>query len=359
MVISIPTRHKAALLRELGKPLAIEEVPTPTPSDYGVLLKVIAAGICHSDIHIWAGDYRPIGVPKHLPWILSHEVAGIVVAKGDKVPEAVRVGSKALVYAWQFAEEDERTLGGYTQLARKRARLSIDVPGGLQEYIHVPHYRFVVDIDGLDDPQAAAPLACAGLTTYNAVKKIKPHVGPGDYVLIVGLGGLGAYAVQWVRALLPYVNLVVADIREEAIEFASKLAKVDAAVNPSKEDPVRALSEITRGEGVKAVLDIVGLPQTIGTYTKAVATLGVYVMVGLMGYEAPIPVHHIIRNEIRIFGCYTGSLSDQHEVVECARRGLIDYRGTVGRKYRFEEVNDAIKAVAKGEQLGRVVVVFS
>lgn len=357
--MEIPKTHKAALLREFGKPLSIEDIPTPTPNDYGVLLKVIAAGICHSDIHLWAGDYRPVGIPKYLPWMLSHEVVGTVVAKGDKVPESIRVGSKMLVYAWQFAEEDERTLSGYTQLARKRARLTIDVPnGGLQEYIHVPHYRFVLSIDELDDAQAAAPLACAGLTTYNAVKKIKQYVGPDDYVLVVGLGGLGSYAVQWVKTLIPYANLVVADIRDEAIEFVSKFAKVDAAINPTKEDPVKALSEITRGEGVRAVLDIVGSPKTIGTYIKTVATLGTYVIVGLMGYEALIPVHHIVRNEIKIFGNYTGSLSDQREVLEFARKGLINYKDVVSRRYRFEEVNEAIKAAAEGKHLGRVVVIF-
>ncbi|MDT7889993.1 MAG: zinc-binding dehydrogenase [Desulfurococcales archaeon] len=355
----IPTKHRAALLREFGKPLSIEYIDTPIPSDYGVLLKVISAGICHSDIHLWAGDYRPIGIPKSLPWMLSHEIVGIVVGKGDKVPESIGIGSKMLVYAWQYAEEDKYTLSGYTQLAKKRARLTIDVPnGGLQEYIYVQHYRFTLNIDDLSDPQAASPLACAGLTTYNAVKKARQYIDPDDYVLVVGLGGLGSYAVQWVRRLMPYTNLIVADVREEAIDFASKLAKIDAAINPSKEDPVKALFEITRGEGVKAVLDIVGLPQTINTYIKAVAKLGIYVIIGLMGYEAPIPVHHIVRNEVKIVGNYTGSLRDQLEVLELARRGLINYRDVISKRYRFEEVNEAIGAVASGKHLGRVIVIF-
>lgn len=357
--MNIPTKHRAALLREFGKPLSIEYVDTPIPSDYGVLLKVISAGICHSDIHIWAGDYRPVGIPKSLPWILSHEVVGIVVGKGDKVPESIRIGSKMLVYAWQFAEEDKYTLSGYTQLAKKRARLTVDVlNGGLQEYIYVQHYRFTLSIDDLDDPQAAAPLACAGLTTYNAVKKVRQYVDPDDYVLVVGLGGLGSYAVQWVRRLIPYVNLIAADVRDEAIEFASKLVKIDTVINPAKEDPVKALSEITRGEGVKAVLDIVGSSQTINTYIKTVTRLGVYVIIGLMGYEASIPVHHIVRNEVKILGNYTGSLREQLEVLELARRGIINYRDVISKRYRFEEVNEAIRAVADNKHLGRVIVLF-
>ncbi|PWV36845.1 MAG: hypothetical protein DJ555_05140 [Desulfurococcaceae archaeon] len=359
-IIIIPTRHRAALIRDFGKPLTIEEVPTPAPKDAEVLVKVISAGICHSDIHLWAGDYRPVGVPKTLPWILSHEITGVVVAKGDKVPETIKVGDRVLVYPWGFAEEDERTLSGYTQLARKRARLSIDIPGGLQEYLLVQHYRYIVNIDGLEDPQAVAPLACAGLTTYNAVKKIKPYVGPDEHVLVVGLGGLGTYAVQWIRALLPHANLLVADIRDEAIEFVSKLVKIDAAVNPVKEDPVKTITEITKGEGVKAVIDLVGLSQTIGTYLKTLTTLGVYAMVGLMSYEASIPVPHVIRNEIKIFGVYTGSLGDQHEVIKHARKGSINYVKAISKRFRFEEkeVNEAIKSVAEAKHLGRVIVVL-
>lgn len=353
-----PRFHRAALFREFGAPMSIESVESPRPGYYGVLVRVTSAGICHSDLHIWAGDFRHVGIPRQLPWIVGHEIVGVVAAKGEGVPDSVRIGSKVLVYAWQYAEEDDRTLKGHTQLARRRARLSIDVPGGLQEYVLVPHYRFVLEVGGLEDAEAAAPLACAGLTTYRAVKKLRSRVGPGDYVLVVGLGGLGSYAVQWVRALMPYARLVVADLREEAIEFASKLAKPEAVVNPSREDPLKALGEITRGEGVKAVIDLVGSERTISTYIRSVAVLGSYAMVGLMGQEARIPVHHVVRGEIEIFGTYTGSMEDQVEVLELARRGLVNYRGVVSARYRFEEVNEAFKAVAENKHVGRVLAML-
>ncbi|MEM1802862.1 MAG: zinc-binding dehydrogenase, partial [Sulfolobales archaeon] len=167
------------------------------------------------------------------------------------------------------------------------------------------HYKFLVDVEGLADIPALAPLACAGLTTYRAIKKLASYVGPEDYVVVVGLGGLGSYAVQWVRTLIPYTNLVGVDTRDEAIEFASKLAKVDYVVNPSKVNPVDEVMRITKNRGVKAVVDLVASPKVVATYINVLDTRGVYVLVGHMGEEGiTVPRPRIIRNELVIMGSY-------------------------------------------------------
>ncbi|MCS7108431.1 MAG: zinc-binding dehydrogenase [Sulfolobales archaeon] len=353
-----PKSHMAVLLKDFYKPLVIEHIPTIEPKGESVLVKTIATGICHSDIHAWRGDYRPAGLPKKLPIVLSHEIVGTVVACGDGVPKPL-LNRKVLVYPWQYEEEDEFTLAGLTQLGRKRRRLGLDVDGGLQEYVYVGHYRFLVDVEGLDDVPALAPLACAGLTTYRAIKKLINYVGPDDYVAIVGLGGLGSYAVQWVKTVLPYVNMIGVDVREEAIEFASKLARIDCIVNPSKVNPIDEVLRLTKGRGVRAVVDLVASPKVVATYINVLDTKGVYVLVGHMGEEGvTIPRPRVIRNELTIVGSYTGSLSEQHEVVNLARRGKINYSAVVTARYRLDEVNEAFKSIEEGRTLGRQVVVM-
>lgn len=357
--MSLPAKYKAALIREFGKPFSVEELPTPTPKGEEVLIKVAGAGICHTDVHVWKGDWKDVGIPPKLPFIVSHEITGTVVAKGEKVPDTIKIGQKVLVYAWGYLEEDEYTIRGYTQLAKKPFHLGVVAEGGLREYFLAPSYRFVVDAEGLEDLPAAAPLACAGLTTYRAVKRIKPYLDPGDYVLIVGLGGLGSYASQWVRALAPHVSLIGVDIREEALEFASKITKFDALINASKEDPVKAVREITKGKGVKAVLDIVATGKTIPLYLYTLSKTGMYVLVGMMGVDAHIPaLLPILVNEWSIVGTVVGTLAEQYEVIEAARRGLINYRAVVTRRLKLEEATEGFEALEKGKVLGRQVVVF-
>lgn len=350
--------HRAVLLKDFYKPLAIEEVPTQEPRGEAVLVKTIAAGICHSDVHAWRGDYRPAGLPKKIPIVLSHEVVGTVVACGEEGPKHL-LGKNVLIYPWQYEEEDELTMAGLTQLARKRLRLGLDVDGGLQEYVHVKHHRFLVGIEGLADLPALAPLACAGLTTYRAVKKLAGHVGPDDYVAVVGLGGLGSYAVQWVKILIPYANLVCVDVRDEAIEFVSKLVSIDHAINPSRVNPADEVMRLTRGRGLKAVVDLVASPKVVATYISILDTRGIYVLVGHMGDEGiTVPRPRIIRNELAIVGSYTGTLAELHEVVNLARTGRLNYSAVVTARYRLEEVNEAFRALEEGRALGRQVVVI-
>jgi len=359
MSVSIPPKHRAALMKEFGKPFSIEELPTPTPKGEEVLIKVAGAGICHSDIHVWKGDWKDVGIPPKLPFILSHEITGTVVAKGEKVPESVKIGQKVLVYAWENSEEDEYTIRGHTQLANKPSHLAVETDGGLREYFLIPHYKFAINAEGLEDLPAAAPLACAGLTTYSAVKKVKPHLEPGDHVLIVGLGGLGSYATQWIKALVPYANLIGVDVKEDAIEFAAKLSKIDNVINASKEDPLKAVREITKGKGVKVVIDLVGSGKTLPVYLYTMSKLGIYVLVGLMGADAHIPrLLPIPSYEWTITGSFVGTLAEQYEVVEAVKKGLINYKAPVTKRLKLEEASEGFEALEKGKVIGRQVVVF-
>ncbi|MEM0027441.1 MAG: alcohol dehydrogenase catalytic domain-containing protein [Ignisphaera sp.] len=352
-------RHKVAIVKEFGKPLVIEEVPTPEPKDRQVLVKVISAGICHTDVHIWKGDWASGGLPPKLPFVISHEIVGEVVAKGDRVPDNVKIGEKVLVYAWGWAEEDEWVIKGLTHLNDRPLHLGVTAEGGLREYFLVQDYRFLVDVEGLEDLPTAAPLACAGLTTYRATKKILPFLDPDDYVLVVGLGGLGSYQVQWLRALARHVNVIGADVKDEAISFVDKISKLDFAVNASKTDPVKAIMEATKGKGVKAVVDLVANAKTIGTYLNVLAKTGIYMLVGMMGVEATIgPLVPFIASEKAIMSSVVGTLRDQIEVIRAARKGLVNYSAVVTRRLKLEEATEALEALEKGKVIGRQIVVF-
>lgn len=346
------------MVKEFGKPLVIEEVPTPEPKDRQVLIKVLGAGICHSDVHVWRGDWKTEGIPPKLPIVLSHEIVGTVVARGDKVPEEIKEGRSYLVYAWQYAKEDEYVLRGLTHLSSYPVYLAVTVDGGMQEYFLVSDYRFLVDVEGLEDLPAAAPLGCAGLTTYRAVKKALPYLEPGDYAAVVGLGGLGSYAVQWLRALAPYVSVIGVDVRDEPIEFVSKITKLDATVNASKVDPAKAIGEITKGRGLKAVINLVGKDPTVVLYSRLLARTGVHVLVGLMALEVKVPVLPIVVGELSIVGSVVGTITDQMEVVSAARRGMVNYRDAVSRRLKLEEATEGLEALEKAQALGRLVVVF-
>jgi len=357
--MSLDRRHKAALIREYGKPLVIEEIPTPKPQGNQVLIRVLAAGICHTDVHVWRGDWATIGIPPKLPFIISHEIVGEIVARGENVPDTWREGRKVLVYAWQWSGEDEFIARGLTQLSDNPRHLAIHIDGGLQEYFLVEHYRFLVDVEGIDDVVATAPLACAGLTTFRATRRILPYLDIDDYVAVIGLGGLGLYAIQWLKALTPYVNIIGIDIREEPISYALRITKIDHVVNASREDPIKTIMDLTRGRGVKAVIDLVGTDKTIGIYLHSVAKTGLYMIVGMMGLEAKIsPILPLIVNEKIIVTTIVGTLYDQIQVVKAARRKLINYSDVISKRLKLEEATIALEELEKGKAIGRQIIVF-
>ena len=351
--MEVPTKHKAAILREFNKPLSIEYVQTPKPSSEGVLIKTLSAGICHTDVHIWSGE-RP---QYKVPIVLGHEITGMVVAKGEKVPDNIKVGDKVLVYPWIPTEDDYYTVSGYTHLADNRSWLGFFLDGGYQEYVYVSHYKYLITINDVEEPELTAPLSCAGLTSYRAVKKVLPYIKPGDYVAVIGLGGLGTYAVQWIKALAPYVNLVGIDVKDEVYDFVNRITKIDYFINPTREDPIKAAMNITNNKGFKAVLDFVNR-KTVNIYTNTLSKLGIYVIVGLMDPEASISTFNIVYGERIITGSLVGSLNDLIELMNLIRQRAINYKAVITRKIRLEQATEALQDLKEGKVVGRQLIVF-
>jgi len=220
-----------------GKPLELVKRDVPQPKGTEVLLRVKAAGLCHSDLHIWEGYYDLGGGKKlsladrgiKLPLTPSHEICGEVVALGPDAqgaPEALATGTSAVVHPWIGCGECAACKRGEENICAKPQSLGVLRDGGFADYVIVPHPRYLVDLAGLD-PVKAAPLACAGVTTYSAIKKFgeRIHEGP---VVVIGAGGLGMMALEVLKAMGAQGAIVV-DVdpaKREAAIAAGALAAV-------------------------------------------------------------------------------------------------------------------------------------
>jgi propanol-preferring alcohol dehydrogenase len=353
--------YRAAVFYKHKEPMKIEYIKPLDIKGEQVLIKTAGCGLCHTDLHIWLGELP--GIPEKIPAVLGHEPSGYVVAKGEVVPDYIKIGMPVLIQGGYYVEEDIYTLKGLNQLARKRAQMwtgAYGLYGGCySEYFVVPSYKYLVSAEGLEDLQAAAVLTDAALTPYKAVKRtlsyIRDYAEADDFVVVVGVGGLGAFGVQWVNRLAPYLNLIAVDIRDEALELVNKVAKPYAIINAKKEDPVEGIRKIVRDKKIMAILDFVGTEATVSTYIKLLSPIGVYTVIGLGGVKGSFSIPDLILNDITILGSLWGSVADLREVVGLARKGMINYRDLVTKRWKLEEINEALEYMHKMFHVGRMI----
>lgn len=339
-----------------NEPLKLFRQPIPEPTGTQVLVRITAAGVCHSDLHIWEGHYDLGGGNRitlkdrgiALPLTMGHEIAGEIVKAG---PDAggVRIGQPVVAFPWLGCGECPTCRRGDENLCLKARSLGVFQSGGYQEYLLLPHPRYAVDITGLD-PAEAAPLACSGVTTFSALKKFGPVLKEQPLV-IMGGGGLGHMALAMVRAMGGHGAIVV-DIdpaKREAALAAGAVGAIDGAAADAAQQLIAAT-----GGGVRMVLDLVGAPSTVNL-AIASATRGTeIVVVGLFGGELTIPIPFFPLRPLAIRGSYVGNLAELQELVAFAREGRLK-PVTVTRR-PLDEVNDALLALRAGKVVGRVVL---
>jgi propanol-preferring alcohol dehydrogenase len=213
---------KGAVLREFKRPLAIEEVDQPQPGAGEILLRIEACGVCHSDLHVADGDWPQFAKIVKTPLILGHEVAGVVVEK-DAAVEDLKVGDRVGVpWIYWTCGECEFCHEGNENLCRRQKITGVTVDGGYAEFVKVPASHAVRIPDNLSSIQAA-PLFCAGVTVYRALKR--SGILPGQLLAVFGIGGLGHLAVQFGQALR--AEVVAVDISEEKLALARLLGLFD------------------------------------------------------------------------------------------------------------------------------------
>lgn len=349
---------KSFKVTEFKAPLTEVDVATPRPEGSQVLLKVKAAGVCHSDLHIWEGGYalghgrKPLSLKDRgvsLPLTMGHETVGEVVAFGPDA-KGVAVGDIRLVYPWLGCGKCDICLAGDENMCIvKPSSMGVYCDGGYADHITVRHPRYLLDLKGLD-PVTAAPYACSGVTTYSAIKKLESVLD--QPIVIFGAGGLGLMALTLLKAMGGKGAIVVdidANKRKAAVE-AGALAAIDGAAPD-------ALQQITSKAGVpiRGAIDLVGNAETAQLGFDCLSKGGKLVMVGLFGGGAPWALPLIPMKAITIQGSYVGNLHETQELIDLVRDKKIAPIPVTTRP--LASVNEALTDLQKGKLVGRAVLV--
>jgi propanol-preferring alcohol dehydrogenase len=348
---------KAARIVTVNEPLQIQELQTPKPKGSQIIIKVQSSGVCHSDVHVWEGYYEGIGGQQlkttdrgvKYPLTPGHEIAGIVDSLGEQV-EGFSKNEKVLVYPWIGDGTCPACRIGEENLCDKPRSLGIYNDGGYAEYVLVPSYKYLVKIGDEMDSDTSAPLSCAGLTAYGAVKNA--NLRPDDNVVIVGTGGLGLMAIQLAKAVTG-ARIIAMDIDDGKLEVAKKEG-ANIIVNSRKEDAPKAVMELTNKLGADAVIDFVNASKTVETDMQLLRKRAKLVLVGLFGGELRLNLVAMPTRAYKLIGSYTGSILDLIELVSLARRGVVG--PIISNRFKLDQATMALEMLKEGKILGRGVI---
>ncbi|MCX4917136.1 NAD(P)-dependent alcohol dehydrogenase [Streptomyces sp. NBC_00687] len=341
---------KALQYRTIGAAPEVVTVPDPEPGPGQVLLKVTAAGVCHSDIAVmsWPAENFPYA----LPLTLGHEGAGTVAALGDGV-SGVAVGDEVAVYGpWgcgicaKCAEGKENYCLRADELGIRPPGLG--APGAMAEYLLVDDPRHLVPTDGLD-PVAAVPLTDAGLTPYHAIKRSLPKLTPGSTAVVIGTGGLGHVAIQLLRAMTA-ARVIALDVSEDKLALARTVGAHEAVLSDA--GAAAKVRELTGGLGAQAVFDFVGAEPTVRTAGAVAVVEGDISIVGIGGGALPVGFGSL-PFEVSVTAPYWGSRGELIEVLDLARAGAVSVHTET---YSLDEAPLAYERLHAGKINGRAVI---
>ncbi len=377
MTETLPTTMRAAVLREAGKPMAIEHIPVPHPRANEVLVKVSACGMCHSDLHVLGGA---ISFP--LPAVVGHEIAGEIVelgpmadragfAVGDRVAgaflmpcghcEACARGRDDLCDPFfSLNRLKGRLYDGETRLADNDGTpIAMYSMGGLAEYCVVP-VTAVAKTPDVIDTRAGSILGCAALTAYGAVRR-GADLRFGESVAVVAVGGVGSGIITLARAF-GAKHVIAIDVDDEKLAAAAKLGATHTINSLKVDDLHAAVCAITGTSGVDVAFEALGQPATWKSALDVLADGGRMVPIGLgAGVQtAAVEINRLVRRSQSILGSYGArTRQDLPEVVRLAAEGVIRYRDQVTRHFSLEQVNEGYAALRAGEIVGRGVIDMS
>ena len=334
---------KAAVVRELGKPLTIEEVPIPEPGPGQIQVSIRASGVCHTDLHAVEGDWP---VKPQPPFIPGHEGVSFVSALGSgvkHVKEGDRVGVPWLHTACGHCRH---CLGGWETLCLEQKNTGYSVNGGFAEYVladpnfvgHLPQNIGFVEI---------APVLCAGVTVYKGLKVTDTK--PGDWVVISGIGGLGHMAVQYAVAM--GLKVAAVDVDQAKLDLARKLGAT-LTVNAAEEDAAAVIRRETDG-GAQGVLVTAVSPKAFAQAVGMVGRGGTMSLVGLPPGDFPLDIFGMVLNGITVRGSIVGTRLDLQESLQFAADGKV--KATVSTA-QLEDINQIFDRMHKGAIEGRVVL---
>jgi alcohol dehydrogenase, propanol-preferring len=333
---------RAAVVPGFGQPLVIEERPVPEPGPGQVVIRMEASGLCHTDIHAASGDWP---VTPTVPFIPGHEGVGIVTGVGEGVTSPEAGQRVAVPWLGSACGTCRYCLTGWETLCLAQENTGYSVDGCYAEYF-LADAAFATPVPDGIDPREAAPLTCAGVTTYKAIKV--GNVRPGDLVVVSGVGGLGHLAVQYARIFGGTVAAV--DITDEKLELAAELG-ADIVIDARTQDP----AEVLQSHGGADVA--IGLAVDNQSFATAYAGLrrgGRLVLVALPASGTlQVPVFHTVLNGTSVIGSIVGTRADLIEVfgLHAAGRTRVIYET---RPLAY--VNAAIGEVLHGKAKARLVL---
>lgn len=345
---------RAMQIVEFAKPLMLNNYATPVPKGSEVLIKILSAGVCHSDLHLWEGFFD-LGMGQRLdvstrgmklPFTLGHEIAGEVAAIGPDVTD-VRVGQRFVVFPWIGCGTCAFCNDGEELLCPTPRTLGTRRDGGYADHVIVPHPRYLVD-HGNTPIDLACTYACSGLTAYSAIRRTQ-KVKNMKKLLIIGAGGVGLAGLEVARAIHDG-EIWVADIDDAKLAIAREHG-ADRTFNPK--DPEIA-GKIAADGGADSAIDFVGAPASYKFAFQTVRRGGKVVMVGLFGGDSPLSLASMPMRMLTIEGSYVGNLEELHELMALVRNGKIQPMPYSTRP--LEAANDVLEELKAGKIVGRVVL---
>ncbi|NBC33267.1 MAG: alcohol dehydrogenase AdhP [Alphaproteobacteria bacterium] len=338
----MPKTMKAAIVRDFGAPLVIDEAPVPEPGPGQIQVKIEASGVCHTDLHAAEGDWP---VKPQPPFIPGHEGVGFVSGVGAGVrhiKEGDRVG---VPWLYSACGHCEHCMGGWETLCESQQNTGYSVNGGFADYV-VADPGYVGRLPDSVSFTEVAPVLCAGVTVYKGLKVTDTK--PGDWVVISGVGGLGHMAVQYAKAM--GLNVGAVDIDDAKLRLAERLGAT-AVVNAQNQDPAAFFKkEIGGAHGVVVTaVSPKAFEQALGMVRRG----GTIALNGLPPGSFPLPIFDVVLNGITVRGSIVGTRLDLQESLDFAGAGKVKATVTTDR---LDNINGIFDKMRRGEIEGRIVL---
>ena len=347
---------KSARILDANQPLELSESANPKPEGNQVLVKVKSVGVCHSDLHLWEGGYD-LGDGQFMkvtdrgvkyPVTPGHEIAGIVEEIGDSVSN-VSKGDEVLVFPWMGCGNCPACKVGNENLCDTPKSMGVFQDGGYSDYSLVPDSKYLAKLDGVD-PDSATSLACSGLTAYTAIKKSNQN-SP-EFLTIIGAGGLGLMGVQIAKAITS-AKIICVDLDDEKLKTAKELG-ADYIFNSKDSETSQKILALCNDKGTDSVVDFVNAPPTVKLGLSILRKRGNLVLVGLFGGSIELSLVTVPLKSIIIQGAYTGNYNDMVELLELARKGILN--SIISKRYSLENANTALEDLKARKIIGRAVI---
>ena len=333
---------KAAVVEKFGAPLVIRELPIPTPGPGQALVEIVATGVCHTDLHAAEGDWPVKPTPPFTP---GHEGAGIVAALGPGVKHLKEGDRVGIAWLHSACGHCDFCLSGWETLCLQQQNSGYSVDGSFAEYAlgaadylgRIPKQLSYVE---------AAPILCAGVTTYKGLKQTETR--PGEWVVISGVGGLGHVAVQYAKAM--GMHVVAVDLGPEKMALARRLG-AEITIDASAQDPPKEVQkQIGGAHGVLVTaVSLIAFKQALGMLRRG----GTCVLNGLPPGEFPVSIFDVVLNGHTVRGSIVGTRLDLEEALAFAAAGKV--KATI-ETLPLESINDTFKRMKQGKVNGRIVL---